>query len=101
MDPSGLFYVILFVLFGIILELKSYSQYSPILLNIFFRRIWHLEDEGKKYRNIIKTRSAKGHRAQQINPTSLAYSGDGKSSVYQHKLEKGYNIFGNKQGLVS
>jgi len=41
-------------------------------------RIWHLEDEGKKFRNIIKTRSAKGHRAQQINPTSLAYSGDGQ-----------------------
>ena len=41
------------------------------------RRIWHLEDQGKKFRNIIKTRSAKGHRAQQINPTSLAYSGDG------------------------
>jgi len=41
-------------------------------------RIWHLEDEGKKFRNIIKTRSAKGHRAQQINPTAIAYSGDGQ-----------------------
>ena len=47
--------------------------------DVLSSRIWHLEDEGKKFRNIIKTRSAKGHRAQQINPTAIAYSGDGKS----------------------
>jgi len=41
-------------------------------------RIWHLEDEGKKFRNIIKPRSSRGHRARQVNPTALTYSSDGQ-----------------------